>query len=185
MNNMNNPIYLKNTTVRQLISDYFDGDNPVGGTLANIFAYNAQGTEWASRYDNLLPLVQFAKTQLAYSSLPLKGDEQELHHCVSQVDAVIEVFERFAKDSEEKQSYYLQEAAFVKELRNDLIERPNHVRIANFFHVLIKNWEIFKGLSITYRLLMGLTILEKGWRNYNEDKEELLSIIKEVTDEWE
>ena len=163
---MNNSIYLKNTTVRQLITDYFDGDNPVGGTLANIFAYNAQGTEWASRYDNLLPLVQFARTQLAYSSLPLKGDEQELHHCVSQVDAVIE-------------------ALFVKELRNDLIERPNHVRIANFFHVLIKNWEIFKGLSITYRLLMGLTILEKGWRNYNEDKEELLSIIKEVTDEWE
>ena len=45
--------------------------------IAAIFDYNSHGTEWASRYDNLLPLVQFAITQLAYRSLPLKGDEPD------------------------------------------------------------------------------------------------------------
>lgn len=182
---MENTIYFKNTTIRQFISAYFGGDNPVGDTLAAIFDYNSHGTEWASLYDNLLPLVQFEKTQLTYSSLPLSGDEQELHHCVSQVDAIIETLERLARENDEMQSYYSQEIAFVKELRTDLIERPNHVRIANFFHVLTKNWANFKGLSITYRLLMDLTLMEKGWRNYDKDKEELLSIIQKVTDEWE
>lgn len=182
---MDKTIFFKNPNIRQFIADYFVGESPISNALAAIFDYNSHGTEWASRYDNLLPLVQFEKTQLTYSSLPLSGDEQEFHHCVSQVDAIIETLERLARENDEMQSYYSQEIAFVKELRTDLIERPNHVRIANFFHVLTKNWENFKGLSITYRLLMDLTLMEKGWRNYDEDKEELLSIIQKVTDEWE
>ncbi len=182
---MENTIYFKNTTIRQFISAYFGGDNPVGDTLAAIFDYNSHGTEWASIYDNLLPLVQFEKTQLTYSSLPLSGDEQELHHCVSQIDAIIEHLEYLANNNDTAKNQLLHDAAYIKVLRTDLIERPNHIRIINFFQILVKNWEVFKSLSITYRLLMDLTLMEKGWRNYDEDKEELLTIIKKVTDEWE
>lgn len=182
---MDKTIIFKNPNIRQFIADYFVGESPISNTLAAIFDYNSHGTEWASRYDNLLPLVQFAITQLAYRSLPLKGDEQELHHCISQIDAIIEHLEYLANNNDTAKNQLLHDAAYIKVLRTDLIERPNHIRIINFFQILVKNWANFKGLSITYRLLMDLTLMEKGWRNYDEDKEELLSIIKKVTDEWE
>ena len=75
-----------NKTARDIVSSYlYCDDNAIGNTLAAFFSANAAGINWKSVHDNLLPLVQFAREQLMYSSTPLNGDEEELYHCVAQI----------------------------------------------------------------------------------------------------
>lgn len=180
-----NSLLPENNTARDIVSTYLYGnDNPIGKTLSAIFSYNAAGINWKSANDNLIPLVQFAKQQLVYCSVPLNGDEPELYHCISQIETIADMLENLADEKPEMKNSILHEAEFTRTLLKDLRERPNHVQLINFYQILLNNWEYFKSSTITYRLLMDLTILEKGWRNYAETRVELLGIINDISKEW-
>ena len=175
----------QNDTARFIVSTYlFDDDNPIGNTLFAIFSYNAAGINWKSVNDNLIPLVQFAKKQLVYRSTPLIGDEPELYHCISQIETIADMLETLADKMPELKSNILHEAEYTRALLKDLRERPNHVKLFNFYQILLNNWEYFKDSTMTYRLLMDLAILEKGWCNYAETRMELLNIINDISKEW-
>ncbi|WP_164174083.1 hypothetical protein [Ruminococcus flavefaciens] len=175
----------ENSIARDIVSTYlYNDDNPIGNTLSAIFSYNAAGVNWKSVNDNLIPLVQFAKKQLVYCSTPLSGDEPELYHCISQIETIIDMLLALAEEKPEMKSNILHEAEYTRVLLKDLQERPNHVKLFNFYQILLNNWEYFKTSTITYRLLMDLTLLEKGWRNYAEIRMELLQIINDVSKEW-
>ncbi len=175
----------ENSIARDIVSSYlYCDDNAIGNTLASIFSVNAAGINWKSVHDNLLPLVQFARNQLMYSSSPLNGDEVELHHCITQIKAIIEKLEYIAANKTEFKERLNNEIEFTKVLLSDLQDRPEQVRLVNFYHILLNNWEFLKDSTFTYRLLMDLALLEKGWRNYAETRLELLQIINDVSKEW-
>lgn len=175
----------ENATARDIVSTYlYSEDNPIGNTLAAIFSYNAAGLNWKSVNDNLIPLVQFAKTQLIYSSTHLNGDEPELYHCISQIETIIDMLENLAEEKPEMKKSILHEAEYTKLLLKDLRECPDHVKLFNFYQILLNNWEYFKSSTITYRLLMDLSLLEKEWRNSTEIRVELLQIINDISMEW-
>ena len=176
-----------NKTARFIVSTYLydDDDNPIGNTLSAIFSYNAAGVDWKSVNDNLLPLVQFAKNQLIYSSKPLSGDEPELHHCISQVETVIDMLKNLAEEKPELKNAVQYEVDYTSSLLKILRDDPRHIKLFNFYRVLLNNWDYFKSSTITYRLLMDLAILEKGWRDEAEVRVELLQIIKCISNEWE
>ena len=174
-----------NKTARDIVSSYlYCDDNAIGNTLAAFFSANAAGINWKSVHDNLLPLVQFAREQLMYSSTPLNGDEEELYHCVAQIKAIIEKLEYLAANNNEFKERLNNEIEFTKVLLSDLQDRPEQVRLVNIYQVLLNNWEFLKDSTFTYRLLMDLALLEKGWRNYAETRVELLQIINEISKEW-
>ncbi|UYZ39014.1 hypothetical protein OD350_29440 (plasmid) [Clostridium beijerinckii] len=158
----------------------------IGRTLEAIFATNAAGVNWGSKYDNLLPLVEFAKTQESLCNTVPTGEEIELHHCCSQLDSIVTKLEHLTDeetDTAEKYAYQ-KEAKWAKDLLTQLREEPQYSRYVNIYQLLINNWEDLKGWSITYRLLADLVVLEKGWRNTAETRTELLNILKIVSAEW-
>lgn len=175
----------ENTTARNIVSTYlYDDDNPIGNTLSAIFSYNAAGVNWKSVNDNLLPLVQFAKKQLIYGSMALNGDEPELYHCISQIETIIDMLKNLAEEKPELKNAVLHEIEYTNVLLKCFRETPNNVKLISFYQILLNSWDYFKSSTITYRLLMDLTILEKGWRNYAETRMELLHIINDVSKEW-
>ena len=129
-------------------------------------------------------MIIFARKQSTLSSFRLNGDEPVLYHCTSQIDTIINILERIAKEKDTPNYNILHEIKFAKILLKDLEEHPSQIKLSNFYSILINNWEYLKDSTFTYRLLRDLTILEKGWCNNHETRIELLQIIKDVTKEW-
>lgn len=154
--------------------------------LKEVFDENSAGIYFRSKHDNLLPVVKFAKTQTSSNITILTGTETELHHCCSQLDSIVNELNRLTNtttDSEEKYRYQ-QEVAYATDLLSQLRDSPEYSRLINIYHLLIKNWEDLKGLSVTYRLLVDLVDLQKEWEDTRETRTELLNILETVKIEW-
>lgn len=162
----------------------YSEDGGIGQTLNAVFATNAAGVYLNSRYDNLLPIVQFAKTQECFCNTTPNGEERELYHFCSQLDSVCKRLELLSEERPDKKIEYLNEAEWGRELLKEATNEPQFMRYVNIYQLLLNNWEDLKGWSITYRLLSDLAVLEKGWRNSPEARNELLSILKSVSNEW-
>lgn len=158
----------------------------IGRVLSTIFAENAGGVNWEAVHDNMLSLVQFAMAQEEFCNSALTGNEEELHHTISQVQLVIDRLNKLSEEAidTEKKLYYEEEAEWGAELLQELKEEPECSNLINFYQLLLNSWEDFKDWTITYRLLSDLAKLEKGWRNDPEARIELLQILKNVSAEW-
>lgn len=184
-NHLQAAILPANKDGRFFVENYlYNSENGIGDTLHAIFSCCSSGTNWNSSHDNLLAIVQFAKREESFCNTTPSGEEVELHHCVSQMKSVVERFDYLIKNSPQNQEYK-KSKNWAQSLLDELQSDPKFSRYANFYQILLDNWDDFKGWSITYRLLDDLAQMEKGWRNYAETKIELLNIIKQVTDEWE
>ncbi len=175
-----------NKNASDIIEHYLYSENGnIGSTLAAFFSYNAAGINWHSRYDNFLPLVQFAKKNQAYCNTILTGKEDELYHSCSQIESIISIIEDTAKKKTEDKFKYQQELKFANHLLNELREEPQFSRLINFYTLILDNWDILKDWSVTYRLLMDLSLLEKGWKNDSQTRTELVEIIKRISIDWD
>ncbi len=178
----------QNKDARFWIENYLYSDNgSVRQTLQAVFSFNAAGIEWKSVHDNLQPLVKFALDQESLCSSSLTGNEKELYHCFSQIELIISKLAQHvdvSSDMEEKM-YYKKEMDYISHLLNDLNESPQSFQIINLYQVLLRNWHVFKGYSITYRLLSDLVALSKNWINSPFARVELREIIKQVSSQWE
>ena len=94
------------------------------------------------------------------------------------------MLEKLAEEKTELANSILHDSEFASTLLKDLKERPEQVKLFNFYHILVNNWEYLKDSTFTYRLLRDLTILEKGWRDYSDVRVELLQILKDISTEW-
>lgn len=161
-------------------------DYGIGKTLDAIFSYNNAGINWNSKYDNLLPLVEFACTYSSMSNATPTGNERERHHCISQLKDVVHKLSYLSENATDHNTkrYYEAEAKRAQYFLDELDKEPEYVRYFNIFNLIYCNWEDLKDWSITYRLLADLSALEKGWLYTAETKTELLQIIKDVTNEW-
>lgn len=178
----------QNKDARFWIENYLYSDNgSVRQTLQAVFNFNAAGIEWKSVHDNLQPLVKFALEQESLYSSSLTGDEKELYHCCSQIELIFSKLAQLADvslDMEEKM-YYKKEMDYISHLLNDLKESPQSFQIISLYQVLLRNWHMLKGYSITYRLLSDLVALSKNWSNSPFARVELREIIKQVSSQWE
>ena len=88
-----------------------------------------------------------------------------------------------AEDLNEKM-YYKKEIEFAEHLMLELRETPQFFRMCNVYQLLMNNWHVLMNLSITYRLLSDLVLMEKGWKNTPESRSELREILKRVSQKW-
>lgn len=163
--------------------------NRIGNTLQQIFAFNAAGTRgaWSSRFGNLLPIVEFARAESCLCNTIPTGEERELHHFRSQLDSICQCLEGLAAEAEEnsRKYYYHKEAKFARDLLKEATDEPQYMRYSNIYQLLIENWEDFKDWSIPFRLLSDMASMEKGWRDTEETRVRLLTLLKEVSAAWQ
>ncbi|MDD6401793.1 MAG: hypothetical protein PUG10_09340 [Lachnospiraceae bacterium] len=173
----------ENKEGRFIVENVLYGDN--GGikkTLEVIFQNNEAGLNFKSKYDNLLPIVEFAKTQQLYSNSVLTGKEPELHHCISQVKGVIGRLEELS--NEKNDINYKEEAKWGKELLHEMETQVQFSRLINFYALLTHSWEDLKNYSITYRLLFDLVKLNDDWNDNAANRIELAELIRTVSRDW-
>lgn len=181
-------IYLpQNKDARFWVENFLYSENGgIGQTLNAVFNSNAAGVGWAARYDNLFPLVEFARNQEVLCRPALTGQEHELHHCISQIELISSEFRQLMETAEDlnEKMYYKKEIEFAEHLMLELRETPQFFRMCNVYQLLMNNWHVLMNLSITYRLLSDLVLMEKGWKNTSESRSELREILKQVSQKW-
>lgn len=68
----------KEKNARFWVENYlYSEDGGIGKTLEAIFSTNAAGVDWGAKYDNLLPIVEFAKTQECFCDTIPTGEEEK------------------------------------------------------------------------------------------------------------
>lgn len=167
---------------------YGDGGG-VGNALEAIFSNNAAGLNHASKYDNLLPIVEFAHVLSCSSRAIPTGKERERVHFCSQLDSVATMLEELAADAAAAGDVvtrvsYQNEAKWARALLEEFETEPQYTRYSNIFQLVLNNWDVLKGWSITYRLLTDLAAMEKDWTDNANTRTELLRLLKEVASEW-
>ena len=73
-----------NEQARFLIENGLFQDGGIHKTVSAFFEVNAGNVR-----DNLFPLVQYAAQQELVGKTALTGDEQELHHMISQIESIV------------------------------------------------------------------------------------------------
>ncbi len=183
-----NAILPKNKDARSWIERLYSEECGIKGVLTSAFGLNAAGSRgaYSSRWDNFLPLVQFAKSQECLcNTLPI-GEENELYHFRSQLDSICKRLEELAADeANENRHFYANEAKYARELLKESTEEPQFMRYSNFYQLVIDNWDVLKDWSITFRLLSDLATMEKGWHTTPASRYELTQILKNLSKDWE
>lgn len=177
----------KDKNARFIVENYlYSDEGGIGKTLEAVFSMNAAGVDWGAKYDNLLPLVEFAKMQECLCGTIPTGEKAERYHCCSQLDSVIVKLEHLSSKESDmlKKHAYQEEIKWAKMLLKQLQEEPQSIRYANIYQLLLNNWQDLKGWSITYRLLADLVALGIGWTSTAETRAELLQLLRIVSDEW-
>ena len=92
----------KNKEARDLVENcLYSYDGNISTTLATLFENNSAGINYEAVHDNLLPIVRFASTQQIYCYTVLNGNERELPHAYSQIEAIINKLENHEKENTE------------------------------------------------------------------------------------
>lgn len=158
----------------------------IGNVLNAVFSLNAAGINYAARWDNLLPLVQFAKRQECLCNTLPTGEETEIYHFRSQLDSICRKLEELAADeSNENRHFYAKQAKNARALLRDATNEPESLRYITIYQLVIDNWNVLKDWSITFRLLSDLATMEKGWRSTPESRYELVQILNDLSKSWE
>lgn len=160
-----------------ILSELYSRKGSVKKTLYDLFTENAAKGEKTgmSKYSNFLDLVEFAKSEECRYNSILNGRKNELSLCCSQIEAVLEMLKKHKRNDE---------AAWGKELLDELKNEPYCSHLCNFYLLITKNWEILKDWSVTYQLLANLVKLEPQWFDDVETKERLAKIIRKLSDKW-
>lgn len=161
-------------------------ENAVSLTLDGVFAYNAAGINYKTKYDNLLPVVEFGCMELMYCDTVPTGEEKAYPHFLSQlksVQAQLEYKAEEATDREEK-AYLSTQAVYAKKLLEEATEEPEFVRFGNFFQLVVDNWTVLKTHQYTFQMLSDIAEMEQGWRDDAETKLRLLKILDDVSKGW-
>lgn len=181
----------QNEQARFLAENYLYGDESrsIGKTLRALFNYNSAGNGgWSSKHDNLLPIVEFAFEEQGYCSFTSTSnpDKKELPHFLLQLNSICQKLESIEAEAVDlvAKNYYQNEAQYARDLLKEATNEPQYMHYINFYRLVIDNWDILKGLSITYRMLCDLAGMENGWHDRPEARTRLLQLLKEVSEEW-
>ncbi len=168
-------LFPQNLAARVHVKGYlYSKDGNVKSFLAKIFAYNAEGINRCSRYDNFYELVIFAENQASFCDVPLSGNESELYHLRLQLDSIADYLSHVNES----------DSQWARDLLNELKEVPQNVKLVNIYQLLLHNWDRLKGSTRTYRLLADLVSLQNEWIDTAQTRTELLDIVNDISKEW-
>lgn len=159
-------------------------NSSIGRTLQAAFGTNAAGIDGKAKYDNFLPIVEFAKKYQGMAEIGTDYETGEFQYMLSNLNQIIERYAWKAKNtSGEKQQFYETAARYGVTLM-EALENKKAVTYMGIYDLLLQNWTELKDNTYTYRTLTGLTMLKNGFITTPGSRIELLKILKAVTDEW-
>lgn len=160
-------------------------DGNIEKILFAIFSFNGAGNNWESLHNNLLPLVIFAYMEsLLNPQVPIKTTG-EYEHFLTQFSSLVDKLEYLAETNPAKNVFYTVEFYRAGNLLKGIESNPPFTRLPDIYKLILDNWDDLKDWCITYRLLADLAIIYKSWTNTFSKKLELLTILSNVTNEWD
>lgn len=178
----------KHPLVKQMIKAVYIANWKTEEVLEAVLSWNGEWINYESRYSNFLPLVEFViGEQLYNNSFEIRNNER-MYHFLDKVDSVAEKMHSLsllAQDDMEKM-YWEEEERYVRDLISQTSPKDTKLRPINFYKIFTKpkNWEIFKSKQLTYIVMVDLVILQKQWRNEPVVKEQVLTILESLSNEW-
>ena len=174
---------------KNYLSDYRKGSG-VGPALRAIFEVTCGGINCVAKYNNLLPIVEFAKHEQSFLNTVPTGKEPELHNFRSKLDSIATHFKSLALKADKAgdlllTDYYKGQEQYVRELIRESRDEPGFMHFCNFYQLVIDNWKDLKDWSVTYQMLHYLAMMEKGWDDSPETRAKLLELLCEVSSEWD
>lgn len=149
--------------------------------LKKEFDNNAAGINGMAKYDNLLPLVQFAREQEKRYGEPLCEEK------TGYLEEKLEWFGRELCAMRKKKADMNPDGsvdAKAKELIGELKEAVDiSETILRIYDYLLENWELAKGYQVTYKVLFGLTVIRGNWKSSSSDRKAYDKILRFVKDE--
>ena len=164
---------------------YPDGERGgVQKTLEAIFAHNAAGLNWNSKYDNFKPLVDYC-LNFGMVSATYKGKGTVLPHYYSQLRDVVDRIENCTASCIETydRKRFESIAEWAKTLQKTAEEDPAKIVIREHFELVRDCWDMLGDWSITYRYLMDLVTMGE-FQESTIARNDLYDIISEISKEW-
>lgn len=188
-----NALLPKNKIMREIAQyQLFGEDGNVGRALSAICERNSAGLNWRANHDNLLPIVEFARSKSIFCTpLLATGDKKAVQfastHLVSQLESIVDYLRDLAAGTEDasKAAYYQREVQFGEYQLSELKNEPQCYHTMSGYDLIVHNWADLSWSQITYRLLNDLVQLDSGWRSEPEQQLELLQLMKDVSAEWD
>ena len=152
------------------------GEFSICKDLSKQFDKNKLGLKGFAKYDNLLPLVQFAREQEKRYGEPLYSKETGyLQNKLEGVGQELRTIRKEGDRSEDDEATKLS-----KELKNEDDISDTLLRIYDY---LLKNWDLVYSLQVTYSVLSELTDIRGNWKSNSRDKRAYYKILRFVEDE--
>lgn len=152
-----------------------------GGTLAeayyNVFAFFAAGVWWDAKNPNGKPLVAEFHKVLAMDFPTLTGQEQELHHLLTQLDTICQLLPDGDATSDKN---------FCASCIDQLQTNPEAVYLIDLSSLILRNWELLGNHTRTYRALADLARLSAPrLRNTPRTRRQYIAALDEVSKDWQ
>ena len=170
----------------------FCEDGDIGRALSAIFERNSAGLDWKANYDNLLPIVEFARSQSIFCNPRLTADDEYMlrfakNHVASQLESILDYLRDLGTKEKDvvKAAYYQREVQFGEQQLQELKTEPQCYHTMSGYDLVLHNWSDLKGWSITFRFLSDIVQLDASWRTDPEVRLGLLDLMKSVSKEWE
>ena len=176
-----------NEEAKSIIRYHLYPDGERGGvqkTLEAIFAHNAAGLNWNSKYDNFKPLVDYC-LNFGMVSATYKGKGTVLPHFYSQLRDVVDRIENCTASCIETydRKRFESIAEWAKTLQKTAEEDPAKIVIREHFELVRDCWDMLGDWSITYRYLMDLVTMGE-FQESTIARNDLYDIISEISKEW-
>ena len=150
--------------------------------LKKEFDNNAAGIKGMAKYDNLLPLVQFAREQ------EKRYGEPPCEEKTGYLEEKLELFGRELCAMRKKKVEIMNPDGSVDAKARELIgklkkDEDISETILRIYDYLLENWELVKGYQVTYKVLFGLTVIRGNWKSSSSDRKAYDKILRFVKDE--
>ncbi len=150
--------------------------------LKKEFDNNAAGIKGMAKYDNLLPLVQFAREQ------EKRYGEPPCEEKTGYLEEKLELFGRELCAMRKKKAEIMNPDGSVDAKARELIgklkkDEDISETILRIYDYLLENWELVKGYQVTYKVLFGLTVIRGNWKSSSSDRKAYDKILRFVKDE--
>lgn len=188
-----NALLPQNKVMREIAQyQLFEEGGNIGRALSAIFERNSAGLNWQANHDNLLPIVEFARSKSIFCTpLLATGDKTAVQfastHLVSQLESIVDYLRDLAEGTEDvsKAAYYQREVKFGEYQLDELKNEAQCYHTMSGYDLVVHNWADLSWSQITYRFLADLVKLDAGWRSEPEQQLELLQLMKDVSAEWD
>ena len=162
----------KNKQLRDTVQEHLIIKESLEQTLIALFDYALCNI---SSFD-IYPLIQFAallecNRLICYT--------KNIQNCITQFETMLDIIETNYKERNEK--WLFSQLDYDNHLLCEIKDNPSKVRLSELYQVVLDNWELLKGIPITYNFLSNLVSLY-NWSNCSSDDYlKLLKILHDIS----